>query len=302
MTIRIVTDSTCDLPEKVAREHGITVVPSYIHFKGKSYLDGIDISRKTFYEMLVEADELPTTSPPSTGDFIEVYKKVIADGASEVVSIHISHTLSTMVNVASIAADDIQAAPVTVIDSGQLSMGLGLLALEAAKTANAGGTLDDITAILNVKGPRTHTFAKLNTLEYLRRGGRLNSIQHGLISMLDIKPILKMNNGISKMEMVRTNRKGYERLFNLAKNLGAPSQVGVVHTNAPEQAAEFMQRIMECCTDGLVPLMAEVTPVIGTHVGPGVVGVVYMTKEDTIGQEPGSPLAYLIQKVSSLRH
>lgn len=276
--IVIITDSTCDLPLEVVESNKILVIPCYINIGGKSFLDGVELTREEFFQQLPDANPLPTTSAPGIATFIEAYQKAAADGATGIISIHISQTLSNIANVARIAADNFATIPVRVIDSGQLSMGLGLLALIGAESAAQGADLGTVAAAIEKKIPLTNAFAKLETLEYLRRGGRLSATQHGIVSLLDIKPITKMSNGISGLEMVRTRRRAYQRMLEIAENLGPAEMLGIIHADAPELAAEFAHDL-ERIWPGIKPLISMVTPAIGAHVGPGTVCIACVQKQ-----------------------
>lgn len=269
-TIKIVTDSTCDLPEAIISQYDITVIPCFVNMHERSYLDGVELSREEFFDQLPNCNPLPTTSAPGTGTFIETYQKLADQGVEGIISIHISQTLSNIYNVAKIAAQNFFTIPVRVIDSGQLSMGLGLLALLGAQKAALNASMEEIVQTIEEKIPLTNAFAKLDTLEYLRRGGRLTSVQHGIVSLLDIKPITKMNNGISGMEMVRTRKKAYQRLLEIAKQIGPAEMIGIVHANALELAQQVKTDLAEIWP-GVEPMISFVTPAIGVHVGPGTV-------------------------------
>jgi DegV family protein with EDD domain len=272
MSIRVVTDSTCDLPEDIVTEHGISVVPLYINFGDQSYLDGVDLSREEFYTRLPGSDPLPTTATPSPQKFIEVYEKLAAEGATEILSTHISISLSAIVDQARIAARETAAVPVTVLDSGQLSMGLGFLVLTAAQAAVEGHPVDEIIALLEERGSRTYVFAALDTLEFLRRSGRMSRVVAGLGSLLQIKPLLKMHEGNPTSERIRTRRGAIKRLIELASDVGPLEELALVHTHAPREAEALRQQSQHLFPEGKTPLSVEVTPVIGTHIGPGAVG------------------------------
>ncbi len=276
--VRIVTDSTCDLPISLVEEYDILVVPCYVNVNGKSYLDGIELSRESFFKLLPTANPLPTTSAPGMDAFITAYQKLADSGAEGIISIHISETLSNINNVAKIAADSFDAVPVRVIDSGQLSMGLGLLALVGAKMAKAGASLDEVEAEILKKKPLTHAFAKLETLQYLRRGGRLSAAMHGIGTLLEIKPITKMSNGISGVEMKRTRKKAHQRFLEIAKELGPAEMVGVIHADAYQNALQVRDELRDIWP-GVEPFMSYVTPAIGAHVGPGTICIVSIQKE-----------------------
>lgn len=271
MTIKIVTDSTCDLPDSIIQDLGITVIPSYININGKSYLDGEELSRQAFYDMLPSSKPHPTTSAPGTGAFLIAYQNLIKKGASGIISIHISHSLSNIVNVAQIAAKEVNSIATKVIDSGQLSLGLGLLVQQAAKLAKQTENFEELIRSIENLSLRTYAYARLDTLEYLRRSGRLSNLQHSLASMLNIRPIMKMNNGNPQMEIVRTKKRANEKLVDLIKKLGKLEQVGITHSNAYEEANQLISLIANVIPNVNEIIMSDVTPVLGTHVGPGAV-------------------------------
>ena len=279
MSIRIVTDSTCDLPESVVQEHGIRVMPLYIHIGTKDYLDGVELSREEFYKGLPTYESPPTTAAPGIGAFAQVYEQMAAEGATGIVSIHISETLSNVVNVAQLAAQKTETIPVRVIDSGQLSLGVGLMGLAAARVSQAGGTMDEVVAAVQDLMPRTHTLAALSTVEFLRRSGRLTQFQSGLATLLKILPLLKMHSGVAEMERVRTRERAIQRLLQLVHDLGRLEQLAIVHTNAPQEAAALHRRAQPLIPEGTEPIYAQVTSVIGAHIGPGAVGFVCVTQE-----------------------
>ncbi len=274
MSIRIVTDSNCDLPPEIIEKHGITVVPMYINIGTKSYLDGVDMSRQKFYEGLPDFEDQPMTSVPGPGQFSEVYERLAAEGASQIVSIHIGSSLSAVVTSAGLAAEELKAIPVTVFDSGNLTLGTGLQAVMAAEAAAEGASMAQIVAMLEDQRERTHCFAALDTLEFLRRSGRLTRFQSSLGSVLQLKPIIKMHKGEVEMERVRTRTRAIERVIDLVEELGPLEELALVHTHAPDRAAMLSQRAKGLFPGGAVPMLAEVTPVIGAHIGPGAVGFV----------------------------
>jgi DegV family protein with EDD domain len=274
VTIRIVTDSNCDLPQGTLDEYGITVLPLYINVGTDSYLDGVDISRAEFYERLPKFRHHPTTSAPGPGQFYDLYQRLVEEGASEILSIHISPSLSAVINSARLAQEEFKLAPVTVFDSGQLTLGTGLQAVAAARAAAAGQTMDEIVAMLEDLRQRTYCFAGLDTLEFLRRSGRLSRFQWGLGSVLQVKPLLKMHDGVADMERVRTHARAVARVIELVEELGPLEELAVVHTHAPAEADALRRQARGLFPEGRESLSAEVTPVIGSHIGPGAVGFV----------------------------
>jgi DegV family protein with EDD domain len=274
VTIKIVTDSNCDLPADLVTRYGITVVPLYINVGTKSYLDGVEMTHEQFYEGLPHFKSHPTTSVPGPGQFVQVYEDLARSGAAEIISIHIGSALSAMVGVARLAAEETKSVPVTVFDSGQLTLGTGLLALTAAKAAAEGSLLSDIIAVLEGQASRTHCIAALDTLEYLRRSGRLSRFQSSLGSVLQIKPVLRMNRGEFQMERVRTRNHAYARVMELVTQLAPFEELTLVHTHAPQKVALLRQQASHLFPSDQEPLIAEVTPVIGSHIGPGAAGFV----------------------------
>jgi DegV family protein with EDD domain len=271
MTIGIVTDSTCDLPLSTVDQHGIQVVPLYINVGDRSYLDGLDLSRREFYEELPRYASHPTTAAPSPEMFHQAYRDLAAAGADEVLSIHISISLSAVVDVARVAAREEDSVPVTVFDSRQLSMGMGFLVLSAAKAAAEGRPMSDVIALLEEQISRTRVFAALDTLEFLRRSGRMNSVMAGLGSVLQIKPLLTMYDGNPGAERVRTRRRATARLISLLKDALPLEQVALVHSHASDRAESLLSQVRHLLPEGEVPSV-DITPVIGAHIGPGAVG------------------------------
>ena len=270
MTIRIVTDSTCDLPEEIATQHGITIVPLYINFGGESYLDRIDLSREAFYARLPDCDPPPTTAMPGPQMFLEAYERLADEGATEILSVHISRSLSAVVDTAHLAARE-ASTPVTVFDSGTLSLGTGFLVWAAAEAAAQGYSMDEIVALMKEQSQRTHVFAALDTLEFLRRSGRLNRVMAVLGSWLQMKPLLKMHDGNPTAEKIRTAEAATQRLIVLLEERQPLERVALVHTHALEKAQDLRQKAQYLLPEGET-LSVDITPVFGTHLGPGAVG------------------------------
>jgi len=279
MPTRIVTDSACDLPESVAGAYGIVVLPCFINIGDQSYLDGVELSRRRFYEELPHYKSRPTTAAPGIGVFERAYRQLADEGADEVVSVHVSGLLSNTVNVARLTAASSVGVAVYVFDTGQLTLGTGFLALAAARAANKGKSAHEILALLQGMAARVFAFAALDTLEYLRRSGRLSWLQSGFGNLLKVKPIVTIHGGEIRLERVRTNAKAMRRLVSLTGDLGSLAQLAVVHAAAQEKAMELLHRLGPIIPSDESPLCVEVTPVIGTHVGPGSVGLVCVARE-----------------------
>lgn len=276
MNIQIVTDSTCDLPTDLIKKHGISVVPLYINMGNRGYIDGVDLTRQEFYQRLPNEIPPPTTATPSIDTFLNEYKRLIEQGAKHIFSIHISEKLSATVNVARRAAEQIKSlplkVPVTVIDSQQISLGTGFVVLKAVELVSKGLDGKEIMERLEAFHPRVFVFAALDTLEYLRRSGRMNSVIAGIGSLLQVKPLLKMNQGEPMSEKVRTKSRSIQRLIELVQEVAPLDEVALVHTNAPIAADELWQKVKPLLPNFDKPMSVNVTPVIGTHLGPNAVG------------------------------
>jgi len=271
MSIRIVTDSTCDLPAEVIQANHITIVPMYINIGTETFRDGVDLSRQEFYTQLPTYKHQPTTAAPSPGLFRQIYEQLAADGATEILSIHISVKLSAVVNMAAQAARETTVIPVTVFDSRQLSMGTGFQVLAAAQAAAAGRSIQEIIAMLEEQITRTHTFAALDTLEFLRRSGRMNFALAFLGSLLHIKPFLKMYNGNPTAERIRTRGKAMKRLIELVQEAAPLEKVALLHSRAVDRATDLKKQVQHLLPAGEI-ILGEINPVLGAHLGPGVVG------------------------------
>lgn len=277
MTIKIVTDSTCDLPQEVIRDLGITVIPLYINIGDTGYLDGVEITRKEFYANLPDYPVHPTTGMPGTQTFTEIYKNLVSEGATQILSLHISESLSATVTVAQKAAMEFTDVPVTVRDSQQLSTGTGFQVELAAQMANEGRSMGDIIQALDELEKRTFVTARLDTLDYLRRSGRMNAIMTGIGSLLQLKPILTMKNGNPGSERVRTSAKAEAMLEKMLKKYLPIQRFVLLHANAKAQAEAFRAKVFHLIPEGEMNIM-DITPVIGAHIGPGAVGFAIVSK------------------------
>jgi len=279
MKIKIVTDSSCDLPQTVIDKYDISVVPLYINFPDQSLLDGVEISRSEFYTRLPESVPPPTTSAPAIGSFAKKYQELIEKGAEAVLSIHISSVLSGTVNVASLAAESLQNAVVRTFDAGQLSIGTGLVVEAAARAAAAGKNMEEILEEIKKLAARTYTFAAVDTLKYLQRSGRISHVTSSLGSLLQIKPILQMSQGKVKMGVSRTLNGSVKQLLSILKSLGNLEQLNLVHSNSPERAQMLYEEAKDLFPKDREPFVVDITPVLGAHVGPGIFGFVAVKQE-----------------------
>ena len=281
MGVRIVTDSTSDLPTEICRELDITVVPLTVMFGDQGYRDGIDLSADEFYKKLIMSDKLPTTSQPSAGVFAEVYKEV-AKETNEILSIHISGKLSQTYNSARLAASEMEGGcKVEVMDSGQACLGLGLIAVAAARAARDGASMDETRAVVEKAMTGTRTLGLLDTLEYLAKGGRIGKAQAYLgnslrpLALFKVIPIIQVKDGEAHpMERVRTRQKGLDRVIAEASNTSGLKMAGVSYSTKPEEAEWVAEKLRPLVgAENLV--MSRFGPVLGTHLGPGALAVAF---------------------------
>jgi DegV family protein with EDD domain len=280
MSIRIVTDSTCDLPAEVIARYGIGVIPLYINIGDQGYLDGVEITRREFYNNLPTYKVQPTTAAPPPEKYRAMYESMAQQGATEILSIHISKALSAVVDTAWLAAKEIESIPVTVFDSRQLSLGTGFLVETAARLAQAGHTRDEILAALDDQIKRSYVFAALDTLRFLRRSGRMNGVASSLGSILQLKPIMKMYDGKPDAERVRTQKRAQQRVIELLNEKGPLERVAILHTHALTQVEQLRQQAAHLLPAGEI-LEVDITPVIGAHIGPGAAGFAVIKEKRT---------------------
>jgi DegV family protein with EDD domain len=293
MNIQIVTDSTSDIPKTLLEELPITVLPLFVTINSKSYQDNVDLSRKDFYEALPDSDPYPTTAAPSPDQFKQAYDRVVDQGAEAIFSIHVSKTLSATFTSAETAAKEYNRVPVYAIDSGNLTMAEGLIVIKAAQAAKEGKSVEEIKEIVETAIIHAHAYAKLDTIDYLLKGGRMSAIQYSIVSVLGIKPILKMNNHVSRMEIARTKRKAFENVVKTALTNFPDAEIfSITHANVPDQVEELIGELKKAYPDLPEPLVAGVTPALGVHVGPGSLCVNWINQP---GHEEGGK--NLLQKV-----
>ena len=269
MPVKIVTDSGADLPNKLAEELGIAVVPVYVRFGEEVYRDRVSISEDEFYERLTHDPVHPNTTQPGPQDFLEVYQKLSAD-ADGIVSIHITGKLSGTYNSALMARDMLETGcPVEVIDSETLSMSVGLMAISAVQMAKAGESIDKIVEGVKQAMPESSMLFLLDTLEYLRRGGRIGKAKALLGSVLNLKPMLTVKDGeLVPAGQVRTRAKGMEKLFDFVENTGDIQDLAIVYNTTPDEAQALAERIGSVFDREKIR-MARVGPGLGVHAGPG---------------------------------
>jgi len=273
MAVKIVTDSSADLPAELAQELGITVVPLYLRFGEEVYRDRIDISEDEFYERLTHDPVHPNTTQPSPQDFADVYQKLSSD-ADGIVSIHITGKLSGTCNSALMAKDMLETGcPIEVVDSETLTMGVGLIVIAAATAAKAGGSLEKVVGAAKQAIPETNLLFLLDTLEYLKKGGRIGKAKALLGSILSVKPVLTIKDGeLVPAGQVRTRAKGMDKLFEFVKNVGDIQDLAVVYNTTPDEAQALAERIGSVFDREKIR-MAKLGAGLGVHGGPGAMAV-----------------------------
>jgi DegV family protein with EDD domain len=276
--IRIVTDSTCDLPENITKQLSITVVPLHINQGDNTYLDEVDLSREEFYKQLPGYQPSPTTATPGPDAFTKVYERLANEGAQAILSIHISETLSATINAARVAAEQFTRIPVTVLDSSQLSLGTGFLVEKAALLSQAGKKVEEIVSSLQGVMKRTYVFASLKTLEYLRRSGRMNFAIAKFGELLQLKPLLHMNMGKASAHRTRTQKRATARLMEWLNEYAPYEKLAIVHAGVHEEARALYEQVSSFFPQGEV-LIVQITPALGAHLGVGALGFACISKE-----------------------
>ncbi len=278
MRIRIVTDSTADLPPQLAADLGIVVVPAYVHFGERAYRDRMDIGEEEFYRRLLSDPTYPYTAPPTPVDFANAYQRLSSE-ADGIVSIHISGKLSATCNSALRGKELLKTEfPIQVIDSQSVTMGLGLLAIAAAVYARSGEGLPGVVDKINRSVSGIHMLGMLDTLKYLARGGRIGRAKAMLGSVLNVKPMLTMKDGeLESAGRVRTRAEGIDRLLEAVRSAGAIEDLAVVYSTTPEEAKGLAARL-DSVVPGVHTRVARLGPVLGVHGGPGILFVAARTK------------------------
>jgi DegV family protein with EDD domain len=274
MTVKIVTDSTADLPAQLVKELGITVVPLYVRFGEEVLRDRVDISEDEFYQRLTEGSVHPNTTQPSPQDFVDVYQKLSA--ADGIVSIHLSAKLSgTCSSALQAKGMVVNECSVEVVDSETLSMALGLVVIAAAEAAKAGKSLDEVEAVARQTMPKIRLLFLLDTLKYLQLGGRIGKAKALLGSVLSVKPMLTVKDGeLVPAGQVRTRAKGIDKLFEYVKNAGDIQDLAVIYNTTPDEAEALAERIGSVFDKEKIR-MARVGPTLGVHGGPGAMIVAF---------------------------
>jgi DegV family protein with EDD domain len=272
----VVTDTASDLPDELLAELGIGLVSLRIRFGSEEFVDRVELSTKEFWSRCSSYDGLPETSAPSPGQFREAFERMASEGADGVVCVNLSAKMSATIQAARQAADALDGTlPVRVVDSESVTLGQGLITIDAAQRAARGGTLDEVVAAAEDAAGKLKLYGAIDTLENLKRGGRIGGAQALLGSMLSIKPVIEVRDGVVEKEsQQRTRSKSLRYLADKVRAAGPISRLAVFSADAPD-LDDFLALL-----DGVHPsektLLGDVGPVIGTHAGPGAIGVAWI--------------------------
>jgi DegV family protein with EDD domain len=274
MTVRIVTDSACDLPQAVADAHGIAIVPLTIRFGATEFTDRRDLTAKEFWKRSTESAVLPETAAPAPGQYEETYRRLAAEGADGIVCISLSGELSATIQSARLAAESVaDSIRVEVVDSRSVTMGLGMIVLTAARRAEEGADVDTIVKEAASQAERTRVWGALDTLDNLKKGGRVGGAKALVASVLSIKPIIEVRDGkVEEGGKQRTRARALAFLVDKVREQGPLENLAVIHA-ATSDVDAFVERLRPFFAGEIV--VGDIGPVIGTHAGPGAIGVVF---------------------------
>ncbi|MBN1313987.1 MAG: DegV family protein, partial [Anaerolineales bacterium] len=276
-SIAIITDTDASLPNSLAAQYGIRLVPINVHFGEETFQSGVDINDNQVFERVDRDGKLPTTSAPSPGQFAQAYQDALDAGAESIICLTVSSEISATYAAALTARDTFPEHDITVIDTLNLSMGQGFMALEAARAASKGASREEVIARATELGSRTHLYAALSTVKYLAMSGRVGHLAAGMASLLSIKPILTIQNGkLDMLERVRTQNKAWERVIELTEQVldGRPAQeMAILHVNAPEAAKQFASMIDGRLASSTEIITTELSAGLSVHSGAGLVGI-----------------------------
>jgi len=281
--IAIISDTDASLPAEVAAAHGIRLVPITIHFGDETLLTDHDINDEELFNRVDREGVLPTTSAPSPGQFKDAFQAAFDEGAESLICINVSSEISATYGAAVTASEMFPDRSISVVDSKSLSMGQGYMVLTASEMAAQGASEAEILSAIGKIRERTHLYAALSTLKYLAMSGRVGHLAAGIAGILNVKPILTIQNGkLELLERVRTKGKAWDRVIDLVKasTEGRPiERMSVIHVRAQDEALKFQDQLCAAvgCPDEM--LLAELTPGLSVHAGAGLVGTAYVVAE-----------------------
>jgi DegV family protein with EDD domain len=276
--VAIITDSTAYLPPEIVQELDLTVIPLTVNWDGKTYRDGVDIQAEEFYDRLAKSESFPTTSQTTVGEYQEVFKSLL-DKDYAILALPISSGISGSVESAFKAQQELAGQPIEVVDTKLVSMALGFMVMTVARAAQAGASLEECVALAHDVYPRIGVYFTVDTLKYLNKGGRINTAKRLLGSVLNIKPLMEIRNGkIELIESVTSRKKAMNRMLDLIEADIAgrePVRISAFHAAADEDAQALLDRAVERFHP-VETVLTYVSPVVGSHTGPGTVSLAYM--------------------------
>ncbi len=275
--VAIVVDSTADINPELVKKYNIHVIPQILNWEGESLKDKIDITADAFYERLAQTKATPTTSQPSAGEFYEFFSKV-SEMAVSIVAVLLSDQLSGTLASARAAVDMMGDYPIELVDSRFTSMGLGFMAIKAAQAAQNGASMAEVAAAAGALIPHMNLVFVVDTLEYLHRGGRIGGAKRLVGSILSVKPVLHVDNGrVEPFASIRTKKKAVKHMLqNAVEQMKGKENVhvSIIHAASPKEADALYQQVYESMNPTEL-MISEMSPIIGTHTGPGTVGMIY---------------------------
>jgi DegV family protein with EDD domain len=277
VSIRIVTDSACDLPQSIADSHGIGIVPLTIRFGETEYVDRRDLTPKEFWAKSANSATLPETAAPAPGQFAAMYQQMLAEGASGIVVVALSSALSATMQSAQLAAKDFNPALIRVVDSQSVTLGQGMVALSAAAAGMAGANIDEVEALANDLAGRTKIWGALDTLDNLKKGGRIGNARALLASVLSIKPIIEVRDGkVEEGGKQRTRSKALSFVVDKMVASGPIEAAAVLHADCAD-VEQFVAKVRAAC--GVDPLVGDLGAVVGSHAGVGTMGIAFQVRK-----------------------
>jgi DegV family protein with EDD domain len=276
IVVKIVTESTADIPAEMAAKLDITIVPSYVIFGMESYGNGVELTKGQFYKRLATTHEIPKTATPPPAIYEQAYRR-LAQETDEIVSIHLAANLSGLYNTAMLAAERVSEIQIAIIDSQQVSMGYGWMVIAAAQAAQQGEPLEKIVSLVERMKNRSYLLAVLDTLEFVYRGGRVSWVEAMVGTLMQIKPIVQVYQGqVELLERARTRTRSLNRLMDLIQSLGPLERAIVLHANAAHYAEQLATRLQILIPDW-ERLVDQAGVTVASHTGPGAVGIACVT-------------------------
>ncbi len=282
-SVRIITDSVADLPQYLVREWQVDVIPIYLHLNGVGYRDDGALSHDWFYDVLATQATQLQTAAPSVAEFRAAYARLAAEGAQEILGLFVASSVSSLTRNARQAAQGFEAARVRIVETAQVSMGIGWQVLAAAEAATQGASAEEIALLIEAMHARTYIFGMLDSLDHLQRGGRVTWTQARIAQLLKIKPLIVFYEGAAQLVgRVRTRRRALQWLAQLVERGGALERLALIHSRLDDAALQAVIDVLGPYAPREDLLVVEAGPIFGTHVGPGGVGVALIQSPEAL--------------------